>query len=132
MGITHNTTCQLCNREEETHDHLFFQCTYAKAVWNTLSTHSTIQWPTVQWLQLLQWASSTLRGNGNINSIIAKLILAVAIYYLWYERNNRTFKHIHKTAQELSAEIIHLIRTHLMHSDVRKFVNNGIRAIWNI
>lgn len=132
MGITNNITCQLCNREEESHDHLFFQCHYARSVWSTLSTYGHIQWPTVPWTQVLQLASATLKGNGNINSLIAKIILAMVVYYLWYERNNRTFKNIHRTAQELSAEIIHLIRAHLMHSDVSKLVNDRIRATWNI
>ncbi|KAJ6735563.1 hypothetical protein OIU85_017852 [Salix viminalis] len=71
------------------------------SVWSTLSTYGHIQWPTVPWTQVLQLASSTLKGNGNINSLIAKITLAVAVYYLWYERNNRTFKNIHRTAQEL-------------------------------
>ena len=53
MGITEDKNCKLCNREEETHPHLFFQCQYSKSVLDTALTQGQIQWPQMQWTQLL-------------------------------------------------------------------------------
>ena len=54
VGITERTHCVLCNQDEETHNHLFFQCNYTKAVWDSISTKGNIRWTNEQWNQLLQ------------------------------------------------------------------------------
>ncbi|KAJ6416088.1 hypothetical protein OIU84_004816 [Salix udensis] len=48
---------------------------------------------------LLLWASTAFEGNGTANNHIAKTILAVTVYYLWIERNERTFKRVHRSPQ---------------------------------
>lgn len=131
-GITDNMICQLCKREGETHNHLFFHCNYSKEVWDRVSDHGQIQWPSIQWDHLLQWATSTLATKKDIKSHIAKTTLSVAVYYLWYERNNRTFNNIHRPPQELSKEIIQLIRGHLMCNEIANHVTDRIRERWNI
>ncbi|KAJ6742881.1 hypothetical protein OIU85_016915 [Salix viminalis] len=132
MGITENMCCVLCNQEEETHTHLFFQCSYSKAVWESVSSKGTIRWPNEPWYQLMQWASSHITGKKNIHHHIARTALSTAVYYIWYKRNSRTFKGSHRTVHALGAEIIGLIRSHLMHGTIKCLVTDTVRATWNI
>lgn len=132
MGITIDKNCKLCNSVEETHCHLFFQCTYSKSVLDTALAQGQIQWPQMQWSQFLLWASTAFEGNGTANNHIAKTILAVTMYYLWIERNERTFKRVHRSPQVLGNVIIQLIRAHLMNIDIEDLVNDRTRATWNL
>jgi hypothetical protein len=46
--------------------------------------------------------------------ILASFILSATVYFLWFERNNRIFSSIsHPHQEEVSADIIHLIRASL-------------------
>ncbi|KAJ6684342.1 RETROTRANSPOSON UNCLASSIFIED-LIKE PROTEIN [Salix viminalis] len=132
MGITIDKNCKLCNSEEETHCHLFFQCIYSKSVLDTVLAQGQLQWPQMQWSQLLLWASTAFEGNGTANNHIAKTILVVTVYYLWIECNERTFKRVHRSPQVLGNVIIQLIRAHLMNTEIEDLVNDRIRATWNL
>ncbi|XP_074283565.1 uncharacterized protein LOC141608112 [Silene latifolia] len=101
-GLLLINRCVLCQAAAESHDHLFFSCTFSQEVWNAL----------LQWMHLcsrsdnlwteLHWMAQT-KGQRHWKNMWRKTCLAVAVYYLWQERNQRIFTgHQHSTAFLLS------------------------------
>ncbi|KAF9664298.1 hypothetical protein SADUNF_Sadunf16G0003800 [Salix dunnii] len=105
---------------------------YSNMVWSNLTANTSLQWAKLRWGSLLPWASMKFKGRrGYTNLIIkhilattmtnsqtkrhleAKLILATVVYFIWFERNNRLFNQVHKSAATLAKEIYQLIRLHL-------------------
>ena len=128
--IINVSTCILCGQHAETHDHLFFQCTYSSEVWGYLSAKTLFSWPSTTWQSLLKWAASTFRKK-DFTHILSRLVLSTAVYYLWYERNNRIFKQIYRISQELSDEAFEIIRACLMNKDHTQ-IPMIFKSIWNL
>ncbi|KAB5561451.1 hypothetical protein DKX38_006408 [Salix brachista] len=98
--------CVLCNQETESHDHLYFRCHYTRAVWKTVNGHAGLTWPSMPWNQLIDWAVIAHNHRRNVNSMIARLILAASVYNVWQERNRRIFSHHFQGRDYLASEII--------------------------
>ncbi|XP_074306170.1 uncharacterized protein LOC141641407 [Silene latifolia] len=89
-GLILINRCVLCQVAVESHEHLFFSCTFSQDVWNAL----------LQWMHLcsrsvslwteLRWMAQT-KGQRHWKNMWRKACLAAAIYYLWQERNQRIF-----------------------------------------
>ncbi|KAL0295521.1 UNVERIFIED_CONTAM: hypothetical protein Sangu_3196000, partial [Sesamum angustifolium] len=83
--------CVLCGGLfDETHDHLFFKCSYSKRCLSILRRKIRFQWPFLEWQTGLIWASKRWRGPHLINAAF-RATLAALVYHLWAERNNRKF-----------------------------------------
>ena len=89
-----DTTCSLCNSDEETYTHLFFQCPFAKALW------TIVGWG-------LKIDSSSLASNEDIIKLITNppkapiptyqhwtipLNMALIFYEIWKTRNHLLFQ----------------------------------------
>ena len=131
-GITSATNCILCNSHPETHEHLFFQCSYSKAVWEATQEHARIKWPAMPWSRLLRWASTTFKGKKNLQGHIARTLLSTTVYSLWLERNKRTFRDGFRSSQHLTKEIIQCVRLHLTSDTPRTMLDNYTRLHWNV
>jgi hypothetical protein len=131
FGIIPSSTCVLCGMHNETHDHLFFQCTYSSILWGNISAKTLIAWPSLTWNGLLLWAGSTLRNNKEFSHIIARLVLSTSVYFIWFERNNRIFNKVFKTAQERMDEAVELIRICLLEKDQTQ-IPGTFKCIWRL
>nr|TKR98213.1 hypothetical protein D5086_0000205730 [Populus alba] len=129
--IIHAATCILCGAQEETHEHLFFQCPYSASVWREIARKSSITWPSMPWQHLLQWAAATLKSPKIFVHNLAKSILSTTVYFIWYEQNNRIFNNVNRTVQELGAEIFQLIRACLLQQDPNR-IPNCFKNIWSL
>lgn len=89
-GIIASRTCILCGTHNETHDHIFFQCSYSSTVWETFSRRAHIQWPTSPWHQLLLWAASTYQKGKDISTTSSPAFFCQPPH-LRQERNRRIF-----------------------------------------
>ena len=82
------TVCSLCSREDETHAHLFFNCSWTSLLWNRAKSWLIINQP-------MSTLSSAIRGlNGRskeLNLRMRRVSLALLVYLIWHERNNRIF-----------------------------------------
>ncbi|OIS98987.1 hypothetical protein A4A49_60908, partial [Nicotiana attenuata] len=101
-------TCELCNKEEESIDHLFFSCPYTSKVWTVLLKWQGIRRKAMQWNEELNWAVKYYKGR-SIKAELYRLILAGAGYHVWQERNNRIFRGVKQTIQELVRTIAQAI-----------------------
>ncbi|XP_019258169.1 PREDICTED: uncharacterized protein LOC109236442 [Nicotiana attenuata] len=96
LGYVEDITCSLCNSEEETVDHKFFECTYSSRVWTAMLQWQGIQRQPMMWGNELEWAGKYYKGR-NTTAELYKLILAGTLYYIWKERNGRIFKGVQRS-----------------------------------
>lgn len=112
-GMNTPTSCVLCSNGEESHEHLFFECSFSGGIWDYLAAKFLPNPPS-----LLSAASSwilhhNLPQNSKIITII-KLILQSAVYHIWKERNSRIFTAVESTIAALRLVIDRTIRNRLL------------------
>ena len=105
-------TCVLCNSQNETHAHLFFECLYSKAIWTHLLNKCGCTWIGLSWNDLIDWVSIHWKGNSP-STVTKKLCLAVAVYFIWREGNCRIFESSRRPNAEVTRTIIDTIRSRL-------------------
>lgn len=104
-GIQVNTMCCLCNGTNETHTHLFGECSFAKAVWGRL-----IQWLQIQvntnhdYAQKMAWITAKAKGKSCAARLL-KMVYAEYVYGLWRERNSRIFEGTSRTTEQVAREM---------------------------
>ncbi|KAJ9557074.1 hypothetical protein OSB04_011688 [Centaurea solstitialis] len=93
--------CSLCGVEQDSHDHLFFSCSYAIDVWRKVKNEVGLHGFHESWSLILQ---DLVNGQGP-GRLIQKLALAASVYFIWMERNNRLFKGIKRPSVQVFKEI---------------------------
>ena len=129
-NIADNNQCFFCGVETESHRHLFLQCSYSAGVWQTITSHTTMYWPNLQWEQLLNWAANHYSNRKGFNSILMRHTIAIAVYFIWKERNCRVFQGDQKPASVLAREVIMQLRLLLM--SYKGPIPDDFRLKWNI
>ena len=107
-----NTKCLFCNRQLESHGHLFFECPYSRQVWYHISLKGRFSTPRIPWEQLISWLSIHWRGN-SLHLKINLLCFSITIYMLWRERNSRFHSHSFIPTQDLISSIVENVRLKL-------------------
>ena len=86
--IPPDTSCVLCNQDQESHGHLFFKCHWTSTLWGNI----------VRWLHIhrqMPTLSSTIRGltpkKKRMKYKMRRASLGIAVYLIWEERNKRLF-----------------------------------------
>ncbi|CAG7912218.1 unnamed protein product [Brassica rapa] len=111
--------CVLCSTGLESHDHLFFQCTYASSVWSRFCVGRYLSAPPVSTLACAN-AMRCHQFTSTPRTIpVLKLILQVVIYCLWRERNARIFTTTSIPATVLASRVDRMIRDRLLSIPTR-------------
>lgn len=129
-NIIGSRTCVLCGTVDESHNHLFFRCTYTGFFWNRLTSFADHHWPVDSWENVLQWAGTRFIKKKRFNCLLAKHMLATAVYFIWTERNRRIFQSQNKPAGILVHEAITHIRLLLMN--YKGHIPNYARDRWRV
>ncbi|XP_048613242.1 uncharacterized protein LOC106363282 [Brassica napus] len=82
-----DTACVLCKRASETHNHLFFECSFSSQIWESLMKgilHSSYSGKWEELVRLL--ATQTMEKN---KRFCFRYTLQATVYMLWSERNRR-------------------------------------------
>ncbi|PWA81086.1 reverse transcriptase domain, Reverse transcriptase zinc-binding domain protein [Artemisia annua] len=125
-GIYFVNRCQLCFKELEDHNHLFFKCEYSCEVWNKIKDMSGINGVNKDWLDNIQELATHPTGN-NIWSVLRRIRFAACIYFLWQERNNRIFRDTHKDWETVAKLIEETVRLKLMSITVKN--SQAVKAV---
>ncbi|GKC39023.1 cytochrome P450 [Tanacetum coccineum] len=129
---TSNLLCPLCKKENDSHEHLFFKCTYSEDIWsNAKDKVGRRNWSN-EWVKV---ASTIVKEgcNSRIKSVLDRMVFATVIYFIWNERNKRIFTQEQKNAQDILNGIVESIKMQLMCLKVRS--SSAVKEIskeWNI
>ena len=92
--------CVLCHRSMESHDHLFFNCSYSSFVWQGLQHRMGVGCPSTSWSSLVDWGATAWKGK-TPRQIIRRMCFGLAVYSIWRERNARSFKFEAKSKERI-------------------------------
>ncbi|GJR75178.1 homeodomain-like protein [Tanacetum coccineum] len=105
--------CALCDSQPDSHAHLFFECPFSSKVWLYvrelvgMELIPPIMHDIISYLQPINKKRTAL-------SILGKLILAASSYFIWLERNNRVFKQVKKSPEDIRDIIMVAVRLKLL------------------
>ncbi|XP_059636522.1 uncharacterized protein LOC132278689 [Cornus florida] len=84
--------CILCRSEDETHEHLFFKCSYSTYIWNYVQHTCRFYCGELSQTFIARWIENVWNDNYNsMDAITARLYFSTTIYFIWKERNKRTY-----------------------------------------
>lgn len=94
--------CVLCKLTVETHDHLFFQCTFSRSIWNTVKKETGIQNCPDKWTDIIDLWST---GQWRRWSTVQKLSISAVVYHVWMERKRKFFDNQNQSSKQVVDEI---------------------------
>nr|GFA84174.1 hypothetical protein [Tanacetum cinerariifolium] len=101
--------CVFCQAHMDSHEHIFFECSYASRVWSLVQVYTKMKYVRPLLNEITLWFQ-TVASKRTVQVIVGKLIFAAASYYIWRERNNRLFKGTRRSLKELRDLIIVMVR----------------------
>ncbi|XP_020266677.1 uncharacterized protein LOC109842187 [Asparagus officinalis] len=116
-GIININQCKLCSDAVlECRNHLFFDCSFSRDVWNGIMDWIHFKWRSCDWCILLNWYNTRLKGNG-LKHKVKRMVLAATVYSVWRERNARIFGQISKSVEQLIRDIKIDVLSIILNSD---------------
>ena len=98
FGIHCPNRCSLCFRNNEDHNHLFFECSYTKAIWWDVCDRCDISRMTKGWDEWIRWTTVYHIWHGkNFINVSHKLSFVATVYHIWQERNARISVGMYRT-----------------------------------
>ena len=124
--------CSLCLNDNEDLQHLFFNCSFSKDMWDKVRDIAEIECDKWNWTELLKCLVDSCVQK-NIGWVFKRLALAACVYTIWQERNGRMFKDVHRTSQEVFNNIEDTIKHKILGITVRDSVNvRRVEARWSV
>ncbi|GFS37427.1 phytochrome and flowering time regulatory protein [Actinidia rufa] len=84
-------SCPLCSAQNETLNHLFFQCTFGKQIWANIKSWLGISRAMQSLKATVKWLIKEARGTG-FPAKIKRIGIACMVYSIWEARNKRIFE----------------------------------------
>ncbi|KAL0444971.1 UNVERIFIED_CONTAM: hypothetical protein Slati_2219800 [Sesamum latifolium] len=118
--VIHNEDgCVLCDGSHmETHEHLFFNCSYSAWCIAVLKRCVRFRWPGFGWPRDILWASKDGEVSTSKNAA-ARTLLASMVYNIWMERNSRRFLATSSSAESVALKAIEETRLRIISEDSR-------------
>ncbi|GJY64209.1 hypothetical protein Tco_0465669 [Tanacetum coccineum] len=111
-GDLTNLRCALCDGQPDSHPHLFFECTFSAKGWRYVRVLADMDNVPLSMHEIILY----LKPMGNKRTakcIFGKLIVAATTYFIWNERNNRTFKNIASRKRDSCSHLGRFAETNL-------------------
>ncbi|GJS32596.1 putative reverse transcriptase domain, reverse transcriptase zinc-binding domain protein [Tanacetum coccineum] len=105
--------CSLCGTQADSHEHLFFECSYSSKVWSLIRglVGMDVVPPVLE--NIIAWFQP-LANKRTVQNIVGKILIAAATYFIWLERNNRLFKRTRRSPEDLRDAIVITVRLKLV------------------
>ena len=110
---------------EETRDHLFFQCAFARSVWNSGLARLGLSYYGNSWAEVMVFAGSKFKG-GKFTARIGRLAFNVIVYCLWQERNNMIFSSTCRTEYAVLKDVEYYIVAKMWNWSVSRSYDNWV------
>ncbi|XP_074297842.1 uncharacterized protein LOC141628629 [Silene latifolia] len=83
MGVINQNLCYFCGVQEESHQHLFFECSYSLAFIQAVSDWCKVGLPQIDCIKWwVDWRQSSM-----CRKKVVGVILACSMYVIWSARN---------------------------------------------
>nr|GEV98258.1 hypothetical protein [Tanacetum cinerariifolium] len=105
--------CPLCNNQQDSHEHLFFECAYAAKVWGYVRNLADLNDAPPVLMDIVDLLQQMGKSR-KVRSIFGKLILAATAYFIWNERNSRLFKNMKRSPEDIRDVIMVTVRLKLL------------------
>ncbi|PWA63876.1 reverse transcriptase zinc-binding domain-containing protein [Artemisia annua] len=126
-----NIRCSLCNECMDSRDHLFFQCSYVKSVWELIKPKSYVQSLSQSWMCNVE--AMATNNNNTIKSVVSRLVFGSMVYFIWQERNKRQFTNERRNCQSLAEVILDTVKLRLSGLQILNSVNvQDVAREWNV
>ncbi|GJX74127.1 hypothetical protein Tco_0312722 [Tanacetum coccineum] len=124
--------CSLCESVPDSHDHLFFECPFANGIWDRVKVCAGLAHYTPNVYVIIQ-ALMPIMKRRTTNSVVAKLVVAAATYYVWQERNWRLFKKGKRSPDQIVECIKSSVRLKLLSCKLKKSKNGErLARLWDL
>ncbi|GJW23190.1 ribonuclease H-like domain-containing protein [Tanacetum coccineum] len=103
----------LCGTQADSHEHLFFECSYSSKVWSLIRGLVGMDGVPPVLENIIAWFQP-LANKRTVQNIVGKILIAAATYFIWLERNNRLFKRTRRSPEDLRDAIVITVRLKLV------------------
>ena len=93
FGIVQDSLCSLCEKEEESENHLFFSCSKTITAWMETLNWLGVSHKPLLWEDELKWILASNKGKG-WRATVLKTAFTETIHETWLLRNASTFDNI--------------------------------------
>ncbi|XP_074298603.1 uncharacterized protein LOC141629515 [Silene latifolia] len=96
--------CVLCGAAEESHTHLFFECSWTAILWSTIQQVYSFDTHSTHLFNILDWYYVHNRERSWVKKRRRSALLCL-LYYIWQERNTRIFRDKTRTARSFEFDL---------------------------
>lgn len=100
IGVRVNHQCCFCGEEEESLEHLFFECEYSGEVWEQLTGWSKIHRRRQGWSLERQYLFLQCKTNSG-KQLMYRSVFVVVVYLLWKARNMKRMQGVQTSVEEV-------------------------------
>ncbi|GJZ55695.1 reverse transcriptase domain, reverse transcriptase zinc-binding domain protein [Tanacetum coccineum] len=126
------TSCSLCECPPDSHDHIFFECSFAHAVWDSMKVLAGMEsFPPNVYDVISDLMPIASRRTSK--SVVAKLVVAASTYYIWQERNWHLFNKGKRSLYQVCDCIKSLVRLKLLSCRFKKSKSGDkVARLWDL
>ncbi|XP_058764243.1 uncharacterized protein LOC131637655 [Vicia villosa] len=106
FGLLNSMTCCFCDAIE-TLNHLLFECTGTKAIWQYVLDWLQIHHVPLRWNEEMRWMMARSKGKGS-NLAILKCAFTETVYETWMYRNKYSFGN-HIVSSTIGPKIVDIV-----------------------
>ncbi|GKB07486.1 hypothetical protein Tco_0835770 [Tanacetum coccineum] len=119
-------------RPRDSNEHLLFKCSYASKMWVCIRHLAGMDLVPARLEDIMAFLQPIARKRSAI-SVIGRLLLDASSYYICIERNNRLFKQLKRSLEELHDIIMVTVRLKLLTFRFKNTTKvNELLSTWNI
>ncbi|GJS84290.1 sodium/hydrogen exchanger 6 [Tanacetum coccineum] len=126
------SVCSLCESIPDSHDHIFFECIFARSVWNRLKGLAGLDSSNCNIYAIIQDLLPYVKSR-TTRCVIAKLVVAASAYYVWQERNWRLFQKGKRSIDQVVECIKSVVRLKLLSCKLKKSKSGeSLAKLWDL
>ncbi|GKB66368.1 reverse transcriptase domain, reverse transcriptase zinc-binding domain protein [Tanacetum coccineum] len=119
VGSAILSVCPLCETQPDSHEHLFFECSFSHQVWSSIKFKAGLSISNSSLNSIVATLMPIVKRK-SFKSCVGKLCLAASAYYIWNERNSRLFKKSKRSVLEVVDCIMSSVRLKLLTCRFKK------------
>ncbi|GJX31051.1 hypothetical protein Tco_0240906 [Tanacetum coccineum] len=125
--------CPLCDLVPNSHDHLFFKCSFSLQVWSQVRALCGMD-SISHWLADVIAFIVPISKSKTVISILSRIVVAATSYYIWLKRNGRLFKKKTSSPDQIVQVILSMVRLKLVTFKFKKMSSRSYLLLdqWKI